>query len=180
MESRAKLFGHPVHPMLIVFPVGLFVAAVICDIVYLINGNSVLSAVAFFDITGGVLGGLAAAIFGFRDYLAIPMETRAKHIGLLHGAGNLVVTLLFAVSWLLRLNAVNHIPSALALICSFVGIALTGMTAWMGGELVDRLGVGVDPGANLDAPNSLSGQAPQPAHFDAVPVTGDHEEIDEP
>lgn len=157
MESKAKVFGHPAHPMLIVFPLGLFIMAVVCDIIYLVGHNPIFATIAFYDIAGGLIGGVLAAAVGLRDYLAIPSGTRAKRIGTYHGLGNLTIVVLFLVSWLLRLNAIEHAPSVLALIFSFAGIILGGMTAWLGGELVDRLGVGVDPGANLNAPNSLSG-----------------------
>ena len=90
--------------------------------------------------------------------MAIPSGTRAKAIGLWHGLGNVVVVGLFAVSWLLRTASPFHTPSMTAVALSFAAIALGGVTAWLGGELVDRLGVGVDEGAHLNAPSSLSGR----------------------
>ena len=158
MESRVKLFGHPIHPMLIVLPLGLLATALIFDILYLITGNGALATVAFWNILAGIIGGLLAAVFGLIDWLAIPGGTRAKQVGLLHGVGNVVVVGLFAVSWLLRLNTAGNVPDTLPLILELVAVALALVTGWLGGELVDRLGVGVDEGANLNAPNSLSGQ----------------------
>ena len=155
MESKAKLLGHPVHPMLIVFPLGLLATAVIFDVIALTTGNGAWSGMAFYLIAAGVIGGLAAAVFGLIDWLAIPPGTRAKAIGLWHGVGNVVVVALFAVSWFLRRGSPNA-PATLALILSFVGVVLALVTGWLGGELVDRLGVGVDDGAHLDAPSSLS------------------------
>jgi uncharacterized membrane protein len=145
--------------MLIPFPLGLLATAVVFDIVYLIWHNTTIATVAFYMIAAGIIGGLAAAPFGWIDWFAIPANTRAKSVGLMHGAGNVVVLLLFAASCYLRYGEhVHHSPSTLALIMSFAGFALAGLTAWLGGELVDRLGVGVDNGAHLDAPNSLSGR----------------------
>ena len=159
MESRAKFLGHAIHQMLIPFPLGLLATAVVFDIVYLIWHNTTIATVAFHMIAAGIIGGLAAAPFGWIDWFAIPANTRAKSVGLMHGAGNVVVLLLFAASCYLRYGEhVHHSPSTLALIMSFAGFALAGLTAWLGGELVDRLGVGVDNGAHLDAPNSLSGR----------------------
>ena len=158
MESKAKLFGHPIHPMLIVLPLGLFLMAVASDIGYLTTGREALAIVAYWDILAGVVGGLLAAVFGLIDWLAIPSGTRAKSIGLYHGVGNVVVVVLFAASWMLRRPAVGHAPSTLATVLIVGGIVLGAVTGWMGGELVDRLGVGVDEGAHLDAPSSLSGQ----------------------
>jgi uncharacterized membrane protein len=158
MESKVKLLGHPVHPMLIVLPLGLLSSAVIFDIVHLVSGQDVFSTIAFWDMGLGIVGGLLAAVFGLIDWLNIPGGTRAKRIGLFHGGGNVVVVTLFAVSWLIRLAGENYDPGAVAYIFSFAGVALAAVTAWLGGELVDRLGVGVDTGANLDAPNSLGGE----------------------
>ena len=157
MESKAKLLGHPVHPMLIVFPLGLLATAVIFDIVRLITGNGRWSEIAYYNIGAGVIGGLLAAVFGLLDWLAIPAGTRAKQIGLWHGGGNVVVTALFAVSWLLRRGHPAN-PGGAALALAFVAVVLALVTAWLGGELVDRLRVGVDDGAHLDAPSSLSGR----------------------
>jgi uncharacterized membrane protein len=157
VESKAKLLGHPIHPMLIVLPLGLLSAAVVFDIVYLITGEEAFSTVAFWNIAVGVIGGLSAAVFGAWDWWNIPRDTRAKRIGLWHGGGNVVVVVLFALSWLLRLGQPGYEPGVLAYLLSFGGLALATVTGWLGGELVDRLGVGVDRGANLNAPNSLSG-----------------------
>lgn len=178
MESRAKLFGHPIHQMLIVFPLGLLVTSVIFDVIYLLTGNELLPNVAYYLISAGLIGGLAAAVFGFIDYLAIPNGTRAKRVGTWHGFGNLVVVLFFFFSWLIRRNIPGYLPDWLALLASFAGLGVGTLTAWLGGELVNRLAVGVDPGANLNAPSSLSGRPANdtdtlPAHAQAVPVTGE-------
>jgi uncharacterized membrane protein len=153
-----KLFGHPVHPMLVVFPVGLFATAVVFDILYLSSGNPVFPTVSYYMIAAGILGGLLAAIFGFIDWLGLPANSRAKRIGGFHGLGNFVIVVLFTVSWLLRRADPNFVPASLALLLSFVGIALALVTAWLGGEMVFRLGVGVDPGTNVNAPSSLTNQ----------------------
>jgi uncharacterized membrane protein len=155
MESRAKFLGHPIHPMLIVFPLGLLATAVIFDVIALTKDAPYLFDAAYWMITAGLIGGLISAVFGLIDWLAIPMSTRAKAIGLWHGAGNVVVILLFSISWWLRRPTPDD-PSGVALGFSFVAVAIALVTGWLGGELVDRLGVGVDQGANLNAPNSLS------------------------
>ena len=158
MESKIKLFGHPAHPQLIVFPLGLLAASVIFDIIYMITGNEAFATVAFWNIAAGVIGGLVAAVFGLIDWLAIPDGTRAKQIGLWHGAGNVVVTGLFAVSWFLRQGEPGNAPGTVPFVLSLVAVVLAVVTGWLGGELVDRMRVGVDDGAHLDSPSSLSGQ----------------------
>ena len=158
-----KLFGHPIHQMLIVFPLGLLATAVIFDLIYLLGGATTWETASWYMIAAGIIGGLAAAVFGLVDWVGIEKGTRAKRIGLWHGVGNVVVVLLFLASWLLRMGDAQH-PTALAFILSYVGAGLALITGWLGGELVDRLGIGVDDGANPNAPSSLSGQPAGPAH----------------
>jgi uncharacterized membrane protein len=155
MESRAKLLGHPIHQMLIVFPLGLLAMAVVFDLLAIGLAEGYWSEIAYWMIAAGVITGLLAAPFGFIDWVAIPSGTRAKRIGAIHGAGNVVVVLLFAASWLMRGDA-PRTPDGLALALSFAAGALALFTGWLGGELVDRLSVGVDDGAHVDAPSSLS------------------------
>lgn len=158
MESRAKIVGHAAHPILIVFPLGLLATAVIFDILRLATGNTGFATAAYWNIAAGIVIGLVAAVFGLVDWLAIPGGTRAKAIGLWHGVGNVVVVALFAVSWLLRQADPGHVPSTAAFALAVVAVLLALVTGWLGGELVERLGIGVDPGAHPDAPSSLSGK----------------------
>ncbi len=146
-----------VHPMLIVFPLGLLATAVAFDIVALSMGQASWYRMSFWMIAAGILGGLLAAVFGLMDWVGIPSGTRAKAIGLWHGLINVVVVLLFIGSWLLRRPA-PHVPDTLALSLSFLAVILALVSGWLGGELVERLGVGVHEGANLNAPSSLSGK----------------------
>jgi uncharacterized membrane protein len=155
-----KLFGHPVHQQLIVFPLGLLSTGVIFDIIALAGGNHFWFEIAFWLIAAGIIGGLAAALFGLMDWLGLPANTRAKRIGSWHGGGNLVVLILFAASWWLRKPAPLEPGSAPVL--SFIGVALALVSGWLGGELVDRMGVGVDEGANLNAPSSLNSRSTRP------------------
>ncbi len=156
MNSRVKLFGHPLHPMLIVYPLGLLSVAVIFDLIFMGTKNTTFPVVSYWMITAGLIGGLLAALVGFTEWLAIPNDSRAKTIGLYHRLGNLVIVLLFAGSWWLRTGDPNHVPSTVAFTLSLLGFGLALVTGWLGGELVYRLGVGVDHGANVNAPNSLT------------------------
>jgi hypothetical protein len=107
-------------------------------------------------IAAGVISGLLAAIVGTIDAFAIPSGTRAKSVSIIHGVGNSLILVLFAVSWFLRLSVPGN-PPVIAYVLSFLGATLLGITGWLGGELTLRLGIGVDEGANLNAPSSLSG-----------------------
>jgi uncharacterized membrane protein len=155
MESRAKLFGHPIHQMLIVFPLGLLATALLFDVVHLITGDGFWSELSYWMIATGVISGLIAAPFGLVDWLAIPWRTRAKRIGAVHGGGNVIVLALYGLSWLMRTGN-PAAPEAPALVMAFLGGGLALITGWLGGELVDRLAVGVDEGAHLNAPSSLT------------------------
>lgn len=156
MESRIKFLGHPVHPMLIVFPLGLLATAVVFDVLYVATNNADLSTFSFWALAAGVVGGLAAAAFGVIDWMAIPKGTRARRVGALHGGGNVVVVLLFAFSFLLRTGDSSYLPDILPFVVALLGAALALVTAWLGGELVYRLRVAVDDDANLDASSSLA------------------------
>jgi uncharacterized membrane protein len=160
MRSRAIAMGHAIHPVLIVFPLGLLSTAVLFDILYLITSREGFNVASGYAIAAGVIGGLIAAAFGLTDWSAIPAGTRAKRIGAIHGLGNVAVVALFAISWYLRATATDWHPSAAALTLGFAGAILATITGWLGGELVERLGVGVDDNASVNAPSSLSKQQP--------------------
>ena len=157
MQTKARSLGHPIHPMLIVFPLGLFPVAVIFDVVYWVTQNGRWADISFWLIAAGIVGGLLAAVFGLIDWLGIPARTRAKAIGLLHGSTNVVVVALFGVSWLLR-RAHPSTPTTLEIVLGLVAVGLAFFSGWLGGELVYRLNIAVDEGAHPNSPSSLSGQ----------------------
>ena len=158
MESHSKVAGHPTHPILIALPLGLLMTSLIFDIRAKKRLDSTDGKIARALIGAGVLSGLVAAIPGIIDWRNIPAGSRAKSIGLVHGSGNVLALTLFALSWKKRRpNETQPDTSAVAL--SLVASAILGFTGWLGGEMVYRLGIGVDPGANPDAPNSLIASA---------------------
>jgi uncharacterized membrane protein len=138
MQSRATLFGHPIHLILIVFPLGLLATSFFFDLAWLATARAQLALVAWWMIFAGVIGGVAAGLFGLIDWLAIPRGTRARRVGAWHGGGNAVVAVLFATSWLLRRDAPEH-PEAMAIVLSGLGVLLSVLTGWLGGELADRM-----------------------------------------
>ena len=163
MESRSKVLGHASHAVLIVVPLGSFVGAFAFDALHVLgvgagDTGTQWAVVSYWMIVTGLMGGLVAAVPGWIDWFAIPKGTRAKAVGLVHGLGNAVGVLgLYGASWYFRKGDIAH-PTTLAILLSTAGFLAGGFTAWLGGELVERLGVGVDPGAHLNAPNSLSGR----------------------
>jgi uncharacterized membrane protein len=160
MRAKARLLGHPIHQMLIVVPLGLLATSLIFDIAWLATASGRWADIAFWMITVGILGGVIAAIFGVIDFLGIPRGTRARKIGILHGLVNVGVLVIFGLGWLLRSGQPMQ-PPHVAVLLSIIGVALALLGGWLGGELVDRLGVGVDEGAHVNSPPATSGR---PAH----------------
>ena len=158
MQSRVRFLGHPIHQMLVTIPVGLLLASVVFDLIAVMMELPAMAIVSFWMLTAGLVGGLVAAPFGLIDWLAIPVGTRARRIGALHGGGNFLVLALFGVSWAQR-SAEGALPSE-AVVLSVAAAAVAAVTAWLCGELVSRLGVGVYDGAGLDAPSSLDPTVP--------------------
>ncbi|HEX8629785.1 MAG TPA: DUF2231 domain-containing protein [Catenuloplanes sp.] len=155
MESRLKIAGHPVHPILVMFPLGLLFTAVIFDAADLAGGPALLGEVAYYNIVAGLIGGALAAAAGLVDLVAIPRGTRAKRVAVTHALVNLGMLALFLTIALIRAGAEHRVAGAGLFIAELVALAGGGLGAWLGGELVDRLGVGVDPDAHLDATSSL-------------------------
>jgi uncharacterized membrane protein len=138
MKPRARILGHPVHRVLIVFPLGLLATSFFFDLAWLMREREQLALVAWWLIFAGVVGGVAAAVFGLIDWLAIPRGTRARRTGALHGGGMGIVAVLYAASWMLRRDAPAD-PGAVAILLSGLGVLLTVVTGWLGGELADRM-----------------------------------------
>ena len=155
MDSKAKLAGHAIHPMLIVFPLGLLATSFFFDLIHLASEGERWGYASFYMISAGILGRLLSAVFGLVDWLAIPRGTRARRVGALHGAGNVVVVAFFLASWGIRYPDPARAGGA-AVVLSLAGVLLALVTGWLGGELVERHGVGVDEGAHVNAPSSLS------------------------
>jgi uncharacterized membrane protein len=140
MESRAKLFGHPVHQMLVTFPIGAFGFSVASDALHGLTGERKYSEAARLALDFGLAASAVAMPFGWIDWFAIPTGTRPKRLGLWHAVGNLTMVGLFGVSRWLRARD----DQASAKLVSGAAFVLSGVGAWLGGELVDRHGIGVE------------------------------------
>lgn len=168
MNNGVKILGHSVHPILIVFPLGLLSTAVIFEIAFYVTNTQVLAVAAYWMLFAGVIGGVLAAIFGWLDWFAIPSDTRAKRVGLIHGLVNAVALILFAASWYFRSESITSPPIA-ATVLSLMGFLFAGVGGWLGGELVERLGIGVHEGANPNAPSSLAKDPPLSSRVNNLP-----------
>jgi uncharacterized membrane protein len=156
MKARVTVAGHAVHPMLVVFPLGLLTTGFIFDVVHQFTDNGTFSQVGFWCITVGLIGAVLAALTGLADWTKIPTATRAKSVGLRHGILNAVVVLAFLISWIIRVDEPGHAANAALVVLELVAVGIATVSAWFGGELVGRLAIGVDADANPNASSSLA------------------------
>lgn len=149
-STPASIARHPIHPMLIVFPIGLWIFSLVTDFIYQGGASMTWYVCGWYAMAGGILGALAAAIPGFIDLLSLP-KSRAKTIGAWHMGLNLAIVTLFIVNFLLRPN----MPSGAAapFVLSIVGVGLLLASGWLGGEMVYVNGVAVDKNATLGEPS---------------------------
>jgi uncharacterized membrane protein len=141
MLSRASIAGHPIHPMLIPLPIGLWVFSLVADLIFRLGwGDPVWNDVAFYTLAGGIVGALLAAIPGVVDLLAI-RDDEARRIGASHLTLNLTIVALFALNLWLRVR--TPAGAGLPLLLSVLGVALLGVSGWLGWEMISRYGVGV-------------------------------------
>jgi uncharacterized membrane protein len=141
MASSASLQKHPIHPMLIPFPIALWIFSLVCDVIYAMGwGSAVWNDMAFYTMAGGVLGALAAAIPGYVDYRSLT-DPAVQKIGQWHMLINLSIVLLYVINLWLRMG--NTPGAALPIILSVLAVAMLGISGWLGGELVYVHGVGV-------------------------------------
>jgi len=141
MRTPASIAGHPIHPMLVPIPIGLWIFSLVSDLVHVGGGTATWGTVALFTMGGGIVGALAAALFGFIDMLSLPPGPRKT--ALVHMAINLAVVALFVLNFWLRLHTESPKPGKLIWL-SIIAIGLLVISGWLGGKLVYEHGVGVD------------------------------------
>jgi len=162
MATPASIRNHPIHPMLIVFPIGLFIFSLVCDVVYHAgSANPFWKGMAFYSIGGGIIGALLAAIPGFIDYLSLP-EGVVRKTATLHMVMNLVVVAIFIFNLGLRYNAAPR-SEILGVVLSVIGIGLMAGSGWLGGALVYEHGVGVNVPRERDLERERDRQIPRRA-----------------
>lgn len=148
MRTPASIGKHPIHPMLIVFPIGLWIFSLACDLIRLAGApGDAWATVAFFSMVGGFIGALCAAVPGFIDLLfykggAPPV----KKIALTHMAINLTAVVLYAINIWLRASDPTSMSTGMStpVLLSIIGVALLFVSGWLGGHMVHVYGVGVE------------------------------------
>src|SRR5689334_2980257 len=133
MNSKAAIGNHPIHPALIPIPIGAFVLALIGDIVHTSNGDLFWYQFAFYCIGIGIVTALIAAVFGFVDFVSVPMSTTARRVATTHLSLNLVAVVLYIVTFVLRLNNAAFQTSrwTLAMILEIVPLVMLAISGWL-------------------------------------------------
>jgi uncharacterized membrane protein len=140
MKDVARIGNHPIHPMLVSLPIGLWIFSLVTDIIYWWSGNGTWSVVAYYSMAGGIVGALLAAVPGFVDFIALK-PSRVKEIALWHMLINLGAVILFGYNLYLRTGRPN---AAGPLILSIIGVLAILVSGWLGGQMVYVHGYGVD------------------------------------
>ena len=140
MRTPASIAGHPIHPMLVPIPIGLWLFSLVCDVVYRFGGgNPNWEVVAWYTMIGGTVGALLAALPGLLDLLSLP--SHVKRIGIAHMVINLTIVVLYAINAWLRRDGVSDGDIWL----SVLSVALLGVSGWLGGHMVYVHRVAVEP-----------------------------------
>ena len=147
MASPASIAGHPIHPMIIPFPIGLWVFSLVADLIYLWRGNPVWrDYIAFYTLLGGIIGAAVAAVPGFIDWLSLKDRNVVK-IANWHARLNVIALLIFAASFYLRTTTGSSFVSGsytIPVALSVLGVVLISISGYLGGEMVFKHGVAVD------------------------------------
>src|SRR5262245_7379641 len=151
MHTPAQVAKHPIHPMLVPIPIGLWIFSLVCDLVYPTGwGGEVWKTVALYTMAGGIVGALIAAVPGVIDLLSL--RTNLRRIALIHMAVNLTVVVLYAINFGWRIGGAMEATGPVWL--SVLAILLLLVSGWLGGKMVYEHGVAVD-----DASRAASSQA---------------------
>jgi nitrite reductase/ring-hydroxylating ferredoxin subunit/uncharacterized membrane protein len=142
MKSYAQIKGHPIHPILVGFPITLFIATFVTDAWSIIQNLPGWWAAGWYLEIAGIVCGLVAAIPGAIDYfMTLPPRSSAKKRGTQHALVNISMIIVFAIALVLRDN--TNVPFYVPIILEGIGIILIGIAGWMGGTLVYRNQIGV-------------------------------------
>lgn len=139
MHTRLRVAGQAVHPVLVMFPLGLFAIAIIFDLAHLLGAPAIVGALAYWNVVAGLVSGVLAASAGALDLMFVPQGTPEKRAGVLSGLLNMGVLILFAVILMVRMGVPGRVAGGGLFVVELLALAGAGVGAWMSGELVERL-----------------------------------------
>jgi len=142
ITSTLAIFGHPIHPIIVIFPIGFLSAGALADVGYWLTGDDFWARAAIWLIGGGVLAAIASAITGMFDFIRIP-RARKRQAGWIHVALNVGALVLSIINWFLRLGDPADFVLPWGLVISLVVGVLLMASGWFGGELMWRHKVGI-------------------------------------
>jgi uncharacterized membrane protein len=148
-RSTARIAGHPVHPMLVMFPVVLFILVWVCDIAFWTGRELFWVTLGLIALAVGLITAALAAVAGLIDYFG-DARIRALRAANLHLVANVVAVLIEAANLLVRLPGGPSVVVPTGLLLSTAAVLVLGFSGWMGGSLVYELGVGVNPPIDSD------------------------------
>lgn len=144
MNSKASFKSHPIHPILVSFPIAFLIGTFVSDLIGKISGNDSFWTTGYYLEIAGIVMGLVAAVPGLIDYLfTVPPNSSAKKRGLKHALVNVSHLILFFIAFLIRRN--TNPDTTLILILEAAGVVLISIAGYLGGTLVYRNQIGVDP-----------------------------------
>jgi uncharacterized membrane protein len=151
-------YGHPIHPVIVVIPIGTWLASLVFDIIGLAADDPEPYAIASrILILIGLIGAVLAAIFGLIDFSRLAHKTAAHRTAEIHMIINLSVAALFLVNLLVRWFTDHDTISVVGFILTIIGIIAIGVSGWLGGKLVFHYGVRV-----ADETTQREGYVPTP------------------
>jgi len=133
-----KVLGYSLHSLFVLFPMGLLIASFIFDLLSLLTQEPQWNTFSMWAMGSGIVWAFLSALLGLVEWLAIPANSQARSVGLWHGIGSIIVVLFFVSSFVLRRESPGTLD-AMPFILSCIGVSLALTTAWLGGELVERL-----------------------------------------
>jgi uncharacterized membrane protein len=177
MLSKVRIAGHPIHPMLVAFPIALYTATVVTLLAFVGTGDVFwVRAALWANVAGVVMAGLAA-LPGFIDLISLPRHSRAQNTGIRHAAFNVLSLTLFVISAVVlyrhaggfsATNAGAHISVTAPLALSIIGIVSTLAAGWLGWTLVQTYHVGIQRAGELEGrPERIEerGERPMPPSY---------------
>jgi uncharacterized membrane protein len=142
IPSTVAIAGHPLHPLIVTFPIAFLTGVLGTDLGYWLTGDAFWARVSVWLLGAGLLSGIVAALTGMMDFLKID-RVRKRRAGWLHMTGNIAALTLSLVNWVLRLNNPTGAVLPLGIVISLVVATILAITGWYGAELIYRHKVAV-------------------------------------